>query len=162
MRLNPRINDLLDNLPVLDFVAIHTLYNRNVLCRLSPYLICNVRYQRVFIAGHGAFIAGSAACCRIATVLFTSYIGHLLFLSLINIMTIFSPMALLFLPAVVLALGPIVVQDGTLLQHNDVKVPVTLGVMSQCPDAMLCEAVFDQVLKKVIGIVDIQLTYVAQ
>lgn len=77
-------------------------------------------------------------------------------------MTIFSPMALLFLPAVVLALGPIVVQDGTLLQHNDVKVPVTLGVMSQCPDAMLCEAVFDQVLKKVIGIVDIQLTYVAQ
>ena len=71
-------------------------------------------------------------------------------------------MALLFLPAVVLALGPIVVQDGTLLQHNDVKVPVTLGVMSQCPDAMLCEAVFDQVLKKVIGIVDIQLTYVAQ
>ena len=44
MRLNPRINDLLDNLPVLDFVAIHTLYNRK--CSLPsislPYMQCAV------------------------------------------------------------------------------------------------------------------------
>ncbi len=32
---------------------------------------------------------------------------------------------------------------------DDVKVPVILGVMSRCPDALLCESVFDQVLKQV-------------
>ncbi|KAI0036718.1 hypothetical protein K488DRAFT_40354 [Vararia minispora EC-137] len=45
---------------------------------------------------------------------------------------------------------------------SDVKVPVTLGVMSRCPDALLCEAVFDQVLKKVADKVDLRLTYIGK
>jgi len=53
-------------------------------------------------------------------------------------------------------------QDDALLRLDDVRVPVTLGVMSQCPDSMLCEAVFDQVLNKVMSIVDMQLTYVGR
>jgi len=44
----------------------------------------------------------------------------------------------------------------------DVKVPVELGVMSRCPDALLCENVFDQVVKKVADKIDISLIYVAQ
>lgn len=72
-------------------------------------------------------------------------------------------MVLLLLPAIVLALAPhLVMQDDALLTVDDVRVPVTLGVMSQCPDAMLCESVFDQVLKKVMNIVDMTLTYVGQ
>ena len=45
---------------------------------------------------------------------------------------------------------------------TDVKVPVTLGVMSRCPDALLCESVFNQVLTKVEGKVDLALTYVGR
>ncbi|KAG6854792.1 hypothetical protein C0991_001219 [Blastosporella zonata] len=45
---------------------------------------------------------------------------------------------------------------------DDVKVPVQLGVMSRCPDALLCENVFNQVLKKVSDRVDISLVYVAK
>jgi hypothetical protein len=79
-------------------------------------------------------------------------------------MSLLSRPALLFLPAVALALAPpLVVQYETLLRLDDVRVPVTLGVMSRCPDALLCEAVFDQVLNnKVVGIVDFQLTYIGQ
>jgi len=75
-----------------------------------------------------------------------------------------SRIASLFLPAVVVALAPpLVLQDDALLRMDtDIRVPVTLGVMSQCPDAMLCEAVFDQVLKRVMDIVDLNLTYVAR
>lgn len=43
------------------------------------------------------------------------------------------------------------------------KVPVQLGVMSQCPDAILaCEPVFVDVLKEVRDIVDFSLTYIAK
>ncbi|KAI0322439.1 hypothetical protein OF83DRAFT_731405 [Amylostereum chailletii] len=49
-----------------------------------------------------------------------------------------------------------------LIPFDDVKVPVTLGVMSRCPDALLCEAVFDQVLKKVADKIDYELTYIAE
>lgn len=45
---------------------------------------------------------------------------------------------------------------------DDIKVPVVLGVMSRCPDALLCESVFDQVLKKTSNKVDFSLTYIAQ
>jgi len=70
----------------------------------------------------------------------------------------------LFLPVVVLAAPPLVLQDDVWDGLDDVRVPVTLGVMSQCPDALLCEAVFDQVLssREVMGIVDLQLTYIGQ
>ncbi|KAI0068706.1 hypothetical protein BV25DRAFT_1817615 [Artomyces pyxidatus] len=44
----------------------------------------------------------------------------------------------------------------------DVKVPVTLGVMSRCPDALLCEAVFDQIMPRIAHKVDFSLTYVAK
>lgn len=45
---------------------------------------------------------------------------------------------------------------------NDVKVPVHLGVMSRCPDALYCEKIFDNVLKKVEKIVDLSLIYIAK
>lgn len=45
---------------------------------------------------------------------------------------------------------------------EDVKVPVVLGVMSACPDAILCESVFDNVLKKVGGKVDLSLTFIGR
>ncbi|KAF5393670.1 hypothetical protein D9757_000043 [Collybiopsis confluens] len=48
------------------------------------------------------------------------------------------------------------------LQAPDVKVPVTLGVMSRCPDALLCENLFDTVLKKVSDKIDFRLVYIAQ
>lgn len=47
------------------------------------------------------------------------------------------------------------VQDGT-------KVPVVLGVMSGCPDAILCESVFDRVLERVKDKVDLTLTFIGK
>ncbi|TFK43541.1 hypothetical protein BDQ12DRAFT_561142, partial [Crucibulum laeve] len=44
---------------------------------------------------------------------------------------------------------------------RNVKVPVQLGVMSRCPDALLCESTFNEVLHEVAGKVDISLIYVA-
>ncbi|KAH8827228.1 hypothetical protein DL96DRAFT_1498752 [Flagelloscypha sp. PMI_526] len=44
---------------------------------------------------------------------------------------------------------------------SDVKVPIHLGVMSQCPDAIFCHRLFDQVLPKVGDKVDMKLVYVA-
>jgi hypothetical protein len=41
-------------------------------------------------------------------------------------------------------------------------VPVVLGVMSRCPDAFACEAVFDDVLARVGDKVDLSLAYIAQ
>jgi hypothetical protein len=43
-----------------------------------------------------------------------------------------------------------------------VKVPVVLGVMSRCPDAIFCESVIDRVLKKVRHKVDLSLTFIAR
>jgi len=34
-------------------------------------------------------------------------------------------------------------------QADGIRVPVELGVMSRCPDALVCETIFDQVLKEV-------------
>jgi hypothetical protein len=47
------------------------------------------------------------------------------------------------------------------LSHEK-KVPVILGVMSQCPDALYCEAVFDKVLHQVGDIVDLSLTFIGR
>ena len=77
-------------------------------------------------------------------------------------MSLVARLTLLVLPAVVLALAPPLVMQDALHRLDDVRVPVTLGVMSRCPDALLCEAVFDQVLRRVVGMIDLQLTYVAQ
>lgn len=48
------------------------------------------------------------------------------------------------------------------MSYDNVKVPVILGVMSQCPDAVLVESVFDHVLDSVMNRVDLRLTYVGQ
>lgn len=45
---------------------------------------------------------------------------------------------------------------------NDTKVSVVLGVMSQCPDAILCESVFDRVLQRVGDKVDLSLTFLGR
>ena len=62
--------------------------------------------------------------------------------------------------------GPLVVQDIVLQSSEsfdaDTKVPVELGVMSRCPDALLCESVFNNVLHKVSDKVDLSLRYVAK
>ncbi|KAH9844184.1 uncharacterized protein C8Q71DRAFT_731675 [Rhodofomes roseus] len=64
-----------------------------------------------------------------------------------------------------LASPPLVIQDESQTSFPSVvtetKVPVILGVMSRCPDAVLCESVFDQVLKRVANKVDLSLTFVA-
>ena len=44
----------------------------------------------------------------------------------------------------------------------DVKVPVRLGVMSRCPDALTCESLFDNVVKRVGDKIDLALVYVAK
>ncbi|GJE84125.1 hypothetical protein PsYK624_002010 [Phanerochaete sordida] len=44
----------------------------------------------------------------------------------------------------------------------DTKVPVLLGVMSACPDALVCESVFNHVLQKVGDKVDLDLTFIGQ
>lgn len=48
------------------------------------------------------------------------------------------------------------------IYDTNVKVPVVLGVMSRCPDAILCESVFDQVLKEVADKVDLSLTFIGR
>lgn len=58
---------------------------------------------------------------------------------------------------------PLKVQDNSqIIVTEDVKVPVVLGVMSRCPDAMLCEAVWDRVLQRVGDKVDISLSFIAK
>jgi hypothetical protein len=44
--------------------------------------------------------------------------------------------------------------------YNDIKVPAVLGVMSACPDALLCESIFDRVLKVVSDKVDLSLSFI--
>ena len=46
------------------------------------------------------------------------------------------------------------------VEVEDVKVPVVLGVMSQCPDALICEATFDKVLSQVGDKVDLSLSFI--
>ncbi|KAF8505830.1 hypothetical protein F5888DRAFT_1791801 [Russula emetica] len=44
---------------------------------------------------------------------------------------------------------------------NLLRVPVTLGVMSRCPDALLCETLFDSVIPRVTEKIELSLAYVA-
>lgn len=61
------------------------------------------------------------------------------------------------------AVYPLTVQDNSqIIVTEDVKVPVVLGVMSRCPDTMLCEAVWDRVLQRVGDKVDISLSFIAK
>jgi hypothetical protein len=43
-----------------------------------------------------------------------------------------------------------------------ISVPIQLGVMSRCPDAILCETVFDQVLNRVAPKVELSLVFIAR
>lgn len=52
--------------------------------------------------------------------------------------------------------------DQQVFETMNKKVPVILGVMSQCPDAIYCESVFDKVLKEVGDIVDLQLSFIGR
>jgi len=56
--------------------------------------------------------------------------------------------------------------DGqTVLQLDTINtqlVPLTLGVMSRCPDAILCESVIDKALKNVADKVDLSLSFIAK
>ena len=45
---------------------------------------------------------------------------------------------------------------------NSIKVPVVLGVQSRNQDALLCQSVFDQVLKRAADKVDLSFAYVAE
>ncbi|KAH6914918.1 hypothetical protein BKA70DRAFT_559025 [Coprinopsis sp. MPI-PUGE-AT-0042] len=54
------------------------------------------------------------------------------------------------------------VQDATQGRLEDAKVPVQLGVMSQCPDALLCESVFNEVLQYAGDKMDLSLVYIAR
>jgi hypothetical protein len=53
-------------------------------------------------------------------------------------------------------------QDQAYDSKPEVKVAVQLGVMSRCPDALLCESTFNEVLDKVMDKVDLSLVYVAK
>ena len=68
----------------------------------------------------------------------------------------------LFAPAALSrAVDPLVVQpDGPWTHDDPTKVPVTLGVMSGCPDAILCESVFDRVIERVADKMELRLTFI--
>ncbi|KAI0353532.1 hypothetical protein OH77DRAFT_1591235 [Trametes cingulata] len=66
--------------------------------------------------------------------------------------------------AVAAGSGPLNVQsnDAYAGGFDDVKVPVVLGVMSRCSDAVLCETVFDRVVERVGNKIDLSLAFVGQ
>ncbi|KAG9126032.1 hypothetical protein FRC07_005150 [Ceratobasidium sp. 392] len=59
-----------------------------------------------------------------------------------------------------LAVPELILQDELTQKVQDINVPVTLGVMSRCPDAITCETVFDKVLERVGDKVDISLSFI--
>lgn len=75
-----------------------------------------------------------------------------------------SLLFLLGLISIAMALAPpLTVQDQfPVAISDDVKVPVVLGVMSRCPDAILCESVFNRVLQRVSEKIDISLSFIAK
>lgn len=75
-----------------------------------------------------------------------------------------SLFSLLGLTSIAMALAPppmVQYQFQTAIS-DDMKVPVVLGVMSRCPDAILCESVFDRVLQRVGDKIDISLSFIAK
>ncbi|KAG1866631.1 hypothetical protein DFJ58DRAFT_769982 [Suillus subalutaceus] len=77
---------------------------------------------------------------------------------------ILSSLSLLGLTSIAMALAPpltVQYQFPTAISDN-MKVPVVLGVMSRCPDAILCESVFNRVLQRVGQKVEISLSFIAK
>jgi len=63
----------------------------------------------------------------------------------------------------VLGHPPLVLQGSNYQNvYDDVKVPVQLGVMSRCPDAILCEAIFNEVVERVVSKIDLSLVFLAK
>ena len=78
-------------------------------------------------------------------------------------MSIFVFFTTLFSTVIAAHLIPFRVQyQDELLATPGIKVPVQLGVMSRCPDALLCESKFNEVLSTVIDKVDMSLVYIAK
>jgi len=80
-------------------------------------------------------------------------------------MSVFHTILFLTICAWASAVDPAVYHDSSqfVVQADRIRVPVELGVMSRCPDALACEAVFDQVLKEVgREKMDVTLVYVAE
>ncbi|KAM6495894.1 hypothetical protein JOM56_008600 [Amanita muscaria] len=72
-------------------------------------------------------------------------------------------LSLLIVSVIASRLPPLTVQDGAQhTDHADVKVPVELGVMSRCPDAIFCETIFDRVLQQVKDKVTLSMRYIAK
>lgn len=69
--------------------------------------------------------------------------------------------ALAFIPLSYAAF-PFLFQEPTFVPTDNVKVPVHLGVQSRCRDALLCENIFDTVLKRVSPKIDLSLVYVGK
>jgi len=53
-------------------------------------------------------------------------------------------------------------QESWSFPNSVTRVPIILGVMSRCPDALLCETLFDKVIPKVAQKIDLSLAYVAR
>jgi len=76
--------------------------------------------------------------------------------------TVFLALSALFLPPQIQAsvITPFRIQDDVTI--NNVKVPVVLGVQSRDGDALLCQSIFDQVMKRVADKIDLSFAYVAE
>ena len=82
----------------------------------------------------------------------------------LRLITSYTMLSLLGFLSVAMALAPpLTVQDHFQTAiSDDVKVPVVLGVMSRCPDAILCESVFNRVLQREGDKVAISLSFIAK
>ncbi|KAF8484703.1 hypothetical protein DFH94DRAFT_624073 [Russula ochroleuca] len=67
--------------------------------------------------------------------------------------------SLLPLSLVAVYASPVAVQHSWSASTR--RVPVMLGVMSRCPDALLCETLFDNVIPRVADKINISLAYIA-
>jgi len=65
------------------------------------------------------------------------------------------------IPSVTASVTPFRIQDVDLVGINPVKVPVVLGVQSRDRNALLCQTIFDRVLKRVAHEMDLSLAYIA-
>ncbi|KAL8292079.1 hypothetical protein RQP46_001545 [Phenoliferia psychrophenolica] len=66
------------------------------------------------------------------------------------------------LPLLGLALPILASPAQTPFQLAPARVPVLLGVMSRCPDARVCETVWDRVLARIPELVDVQAVYIGK
>jgi hypothetical protein len=75
-----------------------------------------------------------------------------------------SSTAMMLSKSVVTTLSLCLVASARPVQQSwssNALVPVTLGVMSRCPDALLCETLFDSVIPRVAEKIELSLAYVA-